>query len=350
MDLSFAQWPLLSRLLWTAVTIGVPYGLGFVINAVVFRRLTLLAKKTQSDWDDVVIEELRRRIPLWSLLVGLWLSLGYWPIQERWLALSSNVIKILAVASVTLAASAMATRLLVIVGSRATPGAPVSALVRNIVRTVILAVGLLIILNGLGVNVTPALAALGVGGLAVALALQEPLSNLFAGLFVTLAGQLRIGDYVRLDSGAEGHIQDFNWHSTRIQGLSGNLVIVPNSKVSQAIVTNFSLPTRDTSVGIDITVDFGNDLAQVERVTIEVAREVMKEVTGGMPEFEPSIRLSAYTDLGIRFAVGLRARDFTDQVLVRHEFLKRLHVRYMLEGIILPRYGTIPNPKTVSDR
>jgi small-conductance mechanosensitive channel len=335
MDLTFAQWPVLSRLLWTAVTVAVTCGLGFVINAVVFRKLTHLAKKTESDWDDVVVEELRRRITLWSLLVGLWLSLGYWPMPATWRWFANNVIKTVAVASVTLAAAAIATRLIVIFGPRAVPGAPVSGLVRNIVRMVIFAVGMLIILNGLGVNITPALAALGVGGLAVALALQDPLSNLFAGVFVALARQIRIGDYVRLDSGAEGHIQDFNWHSTRIQSPAGNLVIVPNAKVSQAIVTNFSLPSREVGVNVDITVNVANDVATLERVTTDVARQVMKEVTGGVPEFEPSIRLSALSDLGIRCSVALRARDFTDQLLVRHEFLKRLQVRFKEEGILL---------------
>jgi small-conductance mechanosensitive channel len=194
------------------------------------------------------------------------------------------------------------------------------------------------------------LAALGVGGLAVALALQEPLSNLFAGLFVSIGRQIRIGDYVRLDSGVEGHIQDFNWNSTRIQSLGGNLIVVPNAKVSQAVVTNYSLPTRDVGVGVDITVDFANDLTKVELITMEVAREVMRDVPGGMPEFEPAVRLSAFTDMGVRFSTGLRARDFPDQALVRHEFLKRLLKRYQHESVVLPRYPLVANPNIVSDK
>ena len=57
-----------------------------------------------------------------------------------------------------------------------------------------------------------------------------------------------------------------------------------------------------------------------------------------------------YTDLGVRFTTGLRARSFGDQALIRHEFLRRLHARYQAEGIVVPHYGTSPKPNTVSDR
>ena len=215
---------------------------------------------------------------------------------------------------------------------------------------VILAVGLLIILNGVGVNVTPVLAALGVGGLAVALALSRSTFESLRRIFVTAAGQVRIGDYVRLDSGVEGQIQDFNWHSTRVQAPNGSTVIVPNAKVSQAIVTNYSQPTSEVGMAVDVVVDFASDMTTVERMTMEVARTVMKEVTGGIPDFEPAVRVVTYTDLGVRFTAGLRARSFADQALVRHEFLSRLQARFQDEGIGVPRYGMMPNPKIVSDR
>ncbi len=344
MNISLADWPALDRLLWTAITVGGAFAFGLVINVFVFRRLALLARRTGVKWDEAVIDELRRRIPLWSLLLGVWLALGYWPISPRWLSVTSNVIKAAAIASVTLAAAAIATRLITIFGPRATPTAPVSGLARNVVRMVILAIGLLITLNAIGVNVTPALAALGVGGLAVALALQVPLSNLFAGLFIAVARQVRIGDYVQLDNGPEGYVSDFNWHSTQIQTVAGNLLIVPNSRLVQAIVTNYSAPTRDVAVAVDVTVDYRSDLAKVERVTMEVAREVMKEVMGALPDFEPAVRFTAFSEFGARFNVGLRAREYADVPLLRHELLKRLQTRCRREGIVLFRYTAPPPP------
>jgi small-conductance mechanosensitive channel len=179
-------------------------------------------------------------------------------------------------------------------------------LTKNVTRLVILVLGGLVILNGLGVSITPLLTALGVGGLAVALALQEPLSNLFAGLFLSISDQSTIGDFVKLDSGLEGYIVDVNWRSTKVQMPSGSVIIVPNAKLSQSIVTvvaNHPPPSGDVDVAVDVGVASAPDLDRLEAVTLDVARDVMRRVPGGVPEFEPARSLRAG-----RRAAGARAR------------------------------------------
>jgi small-conductance mechanosensitive channel len=225
------------------------------------------------------------------------------------------------------------------------PALPASSLTRNIAWALVFAMGLLVVLNGLGLSITPMLTALGVGGLAVALALQEPLANFFAGLFITLAGQIRVGDYLKLDSGQEGYVVDFSWRSTRLRMLGNNLVIVPNSKLAQAIVVNHHLPSPEMAVLVQIGVDYASDLDHVEQVVVEVGRNVMTQVTGGVSEFEPFIRYHTFGESSIDFTVILRAREFVDQYLIKHEFIKRLHARFDEKGI------TIPFPiRTVTER
>lgn len=341
------QWPLwVSRLVWTLITIGLALVVGTAIRVFLAARLVRMATKTRRDWDDVLAVELKRRIPFWSLLVGLWLSLDYWPIQPRWATLVSRTISTLAIASVTLLLAAVATRFVATYGPRVSPSVPVSGLTQNLVRFLVVTIGLLAILNGLNVDVRPALAALGVGGLAVALALQEPLSNLFAGIFVTLAGQLRIGDYVRLESGPEGFIRDFNWRSARLQTMAGHYVIIPNSKLAQAIVSNFSLPTRDALVTLDVGVDYGSDLELVERVAMEVASDVIKDVTGSVPDSPPVVRYHTFSDLSVKFSVQVRAREVPEQAVIKHELMKRLHARLAHEGVVLRPPAPPPGPKT----
>jgi small-conductance mechanosensitive channel len=211
-----------------------------------------------------------------------------------------------------------------------------SSLTRNVAWALIAVLGFLVILNGLGLSITPMLTALGVGGLAVALALQEPLANFFAGLFITLAGQIRVGDYVKLDSGQEGYVVDFSWRSTRLRMLANNLVVVPNSKLAQAILVNHHLPSQDLAVLVEVGVDYSSDLRHVERVVTEVGRSVMQEVTGAVAEFEPFIRYHTFGDSSINFTVILRAREFVDQYVIKHEFIKRLHARFDQEGIVIP--------------
>ena len=140
--------------------------------------------------------------------------------------------------------------------------------------------GLLVILNGLGLSITPMLTALGVGGLAIALALQDTLANLFAGFYLTVAKQIRIGNYIRLSSGEEGYLVDIDWRASRLRQLSNNTVLIPNAKLSQSIVTNYHLPEQELAVVIEASVDYGSDLDKVERITVEVGRDVMRTVPG----------------------------------------------------------------------
>ena len=326
----------LIRLGWTAATVGVAYVLGHLANAYVAARLAKLASRTRATWDDIVVSELRKRIPFWSLLIGAWLALAHWSLSSQSLRLAEGLLSTLAVASVTLACASIATRLVSSYSASLSPAVPVSGLTLNLVRILITTLGVLVIIKGLGRDITPMLTALGVGGLAVALALQDPLSNLFAGIVITIAGQVRIGDYVRLDSGAEGEIIDFNWRATRLQALAGHIIIVPNAKLAQAIVSNFAVPKRDVAVPIELTAEFHGDLNQIERIALEVATDVMRTVDGGLPDFEPAVRFHTFGDFGVRFTVGLRARQFADQGLIKHEFVKRLHARFLKEGISIP--------------
>jgi small-conductance mechanosensitive channel len=336
------EYPIVNRLIITALTTGGAVVVAMLVNLLVLRRLSGLAKYTRGTWDDVLIAEVRKRMPFWGLIVGLWLSIGHWALPQNWPVFVSRVLTATLVISVTMTLAAVVTRMVTDYGSRATHRAVVPGLIGGIVRFVVIALGLLIALNSFGVEITPILAALGVGGLAVALALQDPLANLFAGLFVTIAGQLRIGDYVRTDFGVEGTITDFNWHSARITAPSGDPIIVPNSRIAKAVVTNFSMPTKEVGFGVEFVLAPGTDLAQAERVTLEVTREVLRAVEGGVAAFDPLVRVLAYVDLGIRIAVIMRAQSFADQALLKHELLKRLDARFRKEGIAVARAPLLP--------
>ncbi|MCD6490489.1 MAG: mechanosensitive ion channel, partial [Thermodesulfobacterium sp.] len=115
-----------------------------------------------------------------------------------------------------------------------------------------------------------------------------------------------------------------------------NIVIVPNSKLASSIITNYYLPEKELAVLVQVGVSYNSDLENVERVTIEVAKEVMKEVPGGVPNFEPFIRYHTFGDFSINFTVILRAQSYVDRYLVTHEFVKRLHKRYKEEEIEIP--------------
>ena len=325
-----------SQLAWTIATLAVSWASGHVLAAVVMSRVTRWLSGRQQPLVQSASGVLRARLPWWFLLIGVWLAAGYWPLTPEGHLLMGRVVFVLGAVSVTLAVAAIASQSVDAYGVVIAPALPVSSLTRNIAWTLIVVLGLLVILNGLGLSITPMLTALGVGGLAVALALQEPLANFFAGVFITLAGQIRVGDYVKLDSGQEGYVVDFSWRSTRLRMLANNLVVVPNAKLAQAIIVNHHLPSQDLAVLVEVGVDYASDLQHVERVVVEIGREVMAAVEGGIAEFEPFIRYHTFGESSINFTVILRAREFVDQYLIKHEFIKRLHVRFDEEGIGIP--------------
>jgi len=210
---------------------------GWFTRRLLFRALHRWAERTAPKFDDLVVQALKGPFMLWVLILGLHLAVQFSELPARAVGMVSKVLLILWIISLTLVAARLAGALVRQYGV-AEGALPVTTLTQNLARLVVFTIGILILLNSLGLSVTPILTALGVGGLAVALALQDTLSNLFAGFYVSLAGQVRLGDYVKLDSGEEGYVTDITWRSTTLRALPNNLIVVPNAKLAQAIVTN----------------------------------------------------------------------------------------------------------------
>ncbi|MEN3044793.1 MAG: mechanosensitive ion channel domain-containing protein [Candidatus Hydrothermales bacterium] len=213
---------------------------------------------------------------------------------------------------------------------------PSVSILENIIKISILITGLLILLHFLGISILPIITALGIGGIAVALALQDTLSNLFAGFHLILSKHIRQGDYVKLASGEEGYVLDINWRNTVIKSLQNNLIIVPNSKVSSIIITNYHLPEKELFLTIPVSVSFESDLDKVEKLTTEVVLEVLKEIYKENDNFEVFIRYNSFGEYGINFSIFVKIKEFSQQFLIRHEIIKRLNERYKNEKIIIP--------------
>lgn len=309
---------------------------GFIIRGVLFSRLAHWAKKSKTQLDDIIIAVAKGPSIIWIVILAVLLATRFYEFPLNVASIIDKSLIVLGIISVTLVAANLAAKLIQNYSAKWDSGLPVTSLTQNVAMVVIFILGILLMLASLGIPITPMLATLGVGGLAVALALQDTLSNLFAGIYVSGARQIRVGDYIKLDSGEEGYVVDIHWRTTCIRVLSNNMVIVPNEKLSKAIVTNYYMPEKELSVLVNLNVHYKSDLQKVEQVTIETAKEVMREVQGGVPGFEPFIRYNNFGDSGIGFSVILRGKEFTDQYLLKHEFIKRLHDRYRGEGIVIP--------------
>ena len=292
-----------------------------------------LTSKTRTDIDDIVLGMITRPLIVSITLAGFYFALKTLTVISPYAFVIDNLFFI----AFMLIASFVASRILGFLLSRwlkvqkrfeKTP-----QLLVKIVTVVIYSLAFLIILDHFNIEITPLIATLGIGGLAVGLALQNTLSNFFAGLHIISDRPVSVGDFIELQDGVSGYVEDIGWRSTRIKTLPNTIVIVPNSKLAESTITNYALPDPQTAALVDCGVAYTSDLDRVEQVTVEVARHIQKTVPGAVKDFVPFIRYNKFGDSNINFTVILRVEKVVDKYLVIHEFMKALKRRYDEEGI-----------------
>ncbi|ULP73464.1 Small-conductance mechanosensitive channel [Nodularia sphaerocarpa UHCC 0038] len=323
---------------WIVPTAFILVGLlaGVIGEKFIFKKLRTFVVEKQIPGGEVIFQALHRMTFLWFVLAGFSGAIVYSSlnINNDVKTLLQKIITILFLYTVTLVLARL-TAGFVNVFIQRTEGVPAS-LISNLAKIAVLILGTLILLQTVGVQVTPIVTTLGVGGLAVGLALQDTLANLFSGFYLIISKQVRTGDYVKLDDGYEGYVTDITWRNTTIKEFKNNIIIVPNSRLASAIFTNYHLPVKAITLTMDVGVGYDSDLEQVERVTVEVAKDVMEEIAPELMNIEPNIRFHTFNDFSIDFKLYMRVNEYFDQRIARHLFIKKLHKRYQQEGIQIP--------------
>jgi small-conductance mechanosensitive channel len=211
---------------------------------------------------------------------------------------------------------------------------PAMGVARVAVRLAIGILTFITALEALGVPVAPLLTTLGVGSLAVALALQETLANFFAGLYLLADRPVRSGDYIKIHDGEEGYVESIGWRSSRLRTQKNNVVIVPNQKLSQAILTNYHLPSAPVTMIVAVAIDRNADPTAVERALVDELTRAVAEV----PELQgatPFVRLGDITDAGQVWNCIANVKDIGVMGLAGHQVRMRLLARLRRETIPL---------------
>jgi small-conductance mechanosensitive channel len=308
---------------------------GVIFERVVMGRLRRMAQQSASRLDDVVLDALKGVTMAGFSLLGLYgaiVTLPRSPLTDRF----HKLLLIVTVAYCTMVVARLAVAYINHYARQVQGVLPSTSIFGNLARAVIYVIGFLVILESLDYKITPILTALGVGGLAVALALQDTLSNLFSGLQIIGSRQVRPGDFIQLESGEEGYVIDVTWRNTTIREPANNTIIVPNSKLASSRVRNFYQPDKELAIPVEVSVSCDSDLEQVERVTMEVARQIMKTVSGAVPEAEPTVLYTKFQDSSVNLVAVLRGQEAAYRGALRHAFLKRIHERFKQEGIEIP--------------
>ncbi|MDC1038604.1 mechanosensitive ion channel family protein [Candidatus Marinimicrobia bacterium] len=310
--------------------------LGMVFKQVIHTRLKKAARKSDWEGDDVILDSVESQIVLWFFWAFLSLALRNIDIAEPFGIYVSNFLIIILIASVTHAGAKLIVGLLDLWSKKQGGGFPSTTMFTNFVWVTVYIIGLLFILDALDISIAPMLTALGIGGLAVSLALKDTLTDVFAGLHILLSKKVQPGDFVSLDSGEMGYIQNITWRNTKMLERTNNIIQIPNTKLSNAIIKNYDSGDPSFSVKIPVGVGYDSDLDDVERIVLEVANELHQSMDQMNKNSTPSLKFRGFGESSIDFMVYFRGNKYGDQNPIIHEFVKKLHKRFNDEGIEIP--------------
>jgi small-conductance mechanosensitive channel len=285
----------------------------------------------------IVLETLRIPSLLWAIAAAVQVGLELSIFPAKYIGKASTAILAFLVISICMVAASASVRALTVAGRRRGLAVATAGLAQTLIRVFIFTCGAAAVLSLYNVNIRPLLAALGVGGLAVALALQDTLSNFFAGIHILIEEPIGLGSYIRLSSGEEGVVTDIGWRTTRVRNGANNVVVIPNTKITSGILVNYNLPEARMMADLAVMVGFDADLEQVRRIALEEARGCDGVMIAPAPQvfFNPGV-----TPTHLQFTLVFSVADFGRKGPAQSEIRMRMYRRFRAEGVPLPAPST----------
>ncbi len=307
-----------------------------VTDVFIDRVLRKLASRTKIAMDDVLLDFMHGPI-CWTIF---WLGVGHalliGPLPEPWQtvlpALTKTMILLIWTYTATRIFNWLAHYKLGFVTGHEKVGQDVVLLMKNVIRVVIIATGLLWLLTIWKINLTPLFASAGIAGIAVALAAKDTLANFFGGISVFMDKTYKPGDYIILDSGERGAVMEIGIRSTRIKTRDDVLITIPNSLIANSKIINESAPVPRFRIRVPVGVAYGSDTDQVEEVLLAVAA-TNPDVSS---EPAPRVRLRAFGDSALNFELLCWVDDPAFKGKVIHEILKATYRIFTERSITIP--------------
>ena len=313
----------------------------FLVHRLIFPLIIRFTHWTPTDLDSRLVRSLR-----WPVTLGILALAGYLAVSvgldlgddqgkaNTVAGAAGMVVGIIAVAGLL---SAVIDWYLVNLASRTNHVVDLRLfpLIRRVGGVVVYGIGALLVLDVMDINISPLIAGLGLGGLAVALAIQPTLANLFAGTYVMTEGVIDTGDYIELESGVAGYVVEVGWRSTRIRTWGNNLVVVPNARFAETIITNYQQPVPAVNVYLTCGVSYDSDLDLVEKISREVMDDLLQNDDNAVKSYGAWFAFNAFGESNVDFWLFLQARDRISSFNLQSALVKNLHRRFNDEGITI---------------
>jgi small-conductance mechanosensitive channel len=334
--LAAALFPWLDKIpLWSVIAAYALFWslVGVLVRSVLRRSLAAVAAASKTEWSEVLAQSLPRPAGIAVFLLAVAAGLRALPLDEPHLAGAHRFVAV-ALAILGVGSLMRAGFRAIDAFGRSNPQLRSSAGIGKAVTWVVgLAMCAVVVSDALGISLAPALTALGVGSLAVALALQDTLSNFFSGLYLVIDKPVRPGDYIRVDPTYEGYVHSIGWRSTHLRTSANNLVVIPNATLSKAIITNYTLPTPQVASSVRIDVSQDADLDRVEDALVDEAKRAL-DIPSMAQAPAPSVALvPGFVDGVAGFTIYFQVTTFGDQGNVQHALRKRIAARFRKDGL-----------------
>ncbi|MFN0103107.1 MAG: mechanosensitive ion channel family protein [Bryobacteraceae bacterium] len=322
----------MSQLQVAGIVLGV-LALSLLVRRWMLRRLEVMAQGKPKSFAAVLREDLGTPTLLWCLVISVDALLGAMELTPRAERLGHGLVVSFLILSLTMVASSALMRAMHQYGEQHNLPFAVAGLSRTLTRAVIFGVGLLVLLRFLGISITPVLTALGVGGLAVALALQDTLANLFAGVHILVERPIAVGDFVRLSAEEEGMVSDIGWRTTRLINGSNNMVIIPNKTITSGNLLNYSMPSADVGAWVPVVLGLDADVGKAEKIALAAATET----EGVLPDSAPLLIADpGMQPTHLQYRLVFRVPQHTQAGSIRTKVLNRMLEGFRKEGVPMP--------------
>lgn len=295
------------------------------------------ATKTQTELDDVIIKNIRLPSILWGVVVALHFFIEFSHLPEKIHNITVKLIYAILIVSVTIFVANLTVSIIKHLFERKKLPTAGTTLTFIIIQTVIYITGFLLMLSHLGVPITPLITTLGIGGLAIGLALKDTLANIFSGLYILIEKRIDIGDFIEIDDKKRGYITDINWRTTTIKTLSNDTIIIPNEKLAQSIIINYAKPVDYVRTSIEIPVSYNTDIDKFEKVIMEEVEKFSEEDDSILKDPSPVLRFEpGFGGSSLNFTLFIFCKDYNATFYVRSELRKRFLNRLRKENIEIP--------------
>jgi small-conductance mechanosensitive channel len=305
--------------------------LGLVLRFAVFPLAVRASARNKWPVDDIVTAQMRDNALWWSILGGAYAAMADMPWKARSILAGERILAAVLALSVTITLMRIVSE---IVGRNQSPGGGGTTLVKYIINSLLLMIGVSAVLSLFGVSLVPALTALGVGGLAVALAFQDTLANVFAGVNLSASRQIRVGDFINIDPKIEGFVADIGWRTTIVRTIDDLIIYIPNKRLAEAVMINYSRPDPGMWIEAFVRVALDSDPEQIEAIIDDEIR-LARETVPGLSSQLPAIRFHV-GEFALEIRSHIPIRNVAERKPLTHVMVRRLLMRLRREGLAVP--------------